>query len=234
MHLKNISVRSKLLLGFTLLIIPSLLVAYSGWNGIDSLNRRGERVEAIDLLGFQSRDMRIQGQAFALDDTPEQATQWSKSIDLFAGQLESVAKGSKVQRNQELTQQAQESLQRYRALQRDRVALSVEQTKSREVGTKIGDDLTDLIRTLVATQKDAEHPTAQQQLSQLFAASQRMRLELRSYRAAPNANQEQRVRQSLEQTQAELKQVESFVPTEQFQLLQGGIQGYVQYFDRLV
>lgn len=99
MHLKNISVRSKLLLGFTLLIIPSLLVAYSGWNGIDSLNRRGERVEAIDLLGFQSRDMRIQGQAFALDDTPEQATQWSKSIDLFAGQLESVAKGSKVQRN---------------------------------------------------------------------------------------------------------------------------------------
>ncbi|MDT3721156.1 methyl-accepting chemotaxis protein [Pseudomonas oryzihabitans] len=234
MQLKNISVRSKLLLGFILLIIPTLLIAYSGWNGIDSLNRRGLRVEAIDLLGFYSRDMRIQGQAFALDDTPEQATQWLKSIDLFAGQLESVANASKVKRNQELTRQAQESLQRYRALQRDRVALSAEQTKSRDAGGKLGDDLTERFKTLAATQKEAEHPTAQQQLSELFAASQRMRLESRSYRAAPSANQEQRVRQSLDQVRAKLKEVESLLPTDQFQALQGGIQGYAQYFDHMV
>ena len=234
MQLKNISVRSKLLLGFTLLIIPTLLVAYSGWSGIESLNRRINRIAAIDLLGFYSRDMRIGSQAFALDDTPEQATEWLKSIDLFASELDSVAKASNVRRNQELTQQAQESLKRYRALQQERVALSAEQTKNRNTSILAGDDLTERLKKSMDEQKDTGHPTVLQEFNQLFAASQRMRLELRSYRAAPNAKQEQRFRQSLDQVRVALKEVESFLPKEQFKALQDGIQGYAQGFEQLV
>jgi len=229
MQLKNISVRSKLLLGFTLLIIPTLLVAYSGWSGIESLNRRSTRIESIDQLGFYSRDMRIESQAFSLDDTPEQATQWLKVTDLFAGELQRIGAGSKVKRNQELTQQAGELLKRYRALQQSRVSLSAEQTRSRESGAKIGDDLTQRLKALLHAKQETEQADAQQQLSELFAASQQMRLELRSYRAAPSANQEQQVRDSLEQTRAELKDVTTFLPADQFQALQAGIDNYALY-----
>ncbi len=234
MQLKNISVRSKLFIGFTLLIIPTLLVAYSGWSGIEALDRRSSRIESIDQLGFFSRDMRIEGQAFSLDDTPAQAAQWLKVTDLFAGELQSIAVGSKVTRNQELSRQAQEVLKRYRGLQQTRVSLSTEQTSSRESGTEIGDDLTERLKTLLHAEQEAEHQAAQQQLSELFAASQKMRLELRSYRAAPSASQEQRVNQSLGQTKAELQDVVTFIPAEQFQALQSGIEAYARYFEKQV
>ena len=234
MQLKNISVRSKLLMGFTLLIIPILLIAYSGWSGIDSLNRRSTRIESIDLLGFYSRDMRIESLAFALDDTSTQATQWLKATDLFASELQSVATGSKTPRNQELAQQAQELLKRYRALQQDRVSISTEQAESRQDGTKIGEDLTERLKALLDAQKDAQNPEAQRQFSELFAASQRMRLELRSYRAAPSANQQQRVSQTIVQAQTQLKNVTAYLPVQQLQALEGELEAYAQYFDQQV
>ncbi len=234
MQLKNVSVRSKLFIGFTLVIIPTLLVAYSGWSGIESLNRRSMRIESIDLLGFYSRDMRIEGQAFSLDDTPEQATLWLKAADRLATELQDVAAGSRTPRNQELAQQAQKLLEHYRALQQERVRLSAEQTKSREGGAKIGDDLTERLKALLHAQQAAEQVAAQQQLSELFAASQKMRLELRSYRATPNAAQQQRVNQSIDQTRAELQDVVSYVPAEQFQAVQGQIEAYARYFAHLV
>lgn len=234
MQLKNVSVRSKLFIGFTLVIIPTLLVAYSGWSGIESLNRRSTRIESIDLLGFYSRDMRIEGQAFSLDDTPEQATLWLKAADRLATELQDVAAGSRTPRNQELAQQAQKLLEHYRALQQEQVRLSAEQTKSREGGAKIGDDLTERLKALLHAQQAAEQVAAQQQLSELFAASQKMRLELRSYRATPNAAQQQRVNQSIDQTRAELQDVVSYVPAEQFQAVQGQIEAYARYFAHLV
>ncbi|QDD90835.1 methyl-accepting chemotaxis protein [Pseudomonas oryzihabitans] len=234
MQLKNISVRSKLFIGFTLLIIPTLLVAYSGWGGIESLNRRSARIESIDQLGFYSRDMRIQGQAFSLDDTPEQASQWLKVTNLFAGELQSIGAGSKIPRNQQLTQQAEELLKRYRALQQTRMSLSAEQSKSREGGAKIGDDLTERLKTLLHAQQETEQVAAQQQLSELFAASQKMRLELRSYRAAPSAAQQQRVNQSLDQARTELQDVVTYVSAEQFQTIQDLIEAYARYFAQQV
>ena len=234
MQLKNISVRSKLLMGFALLIIPTLLIAYSGWSGIDSLNRRSTRIESIDLLGFYTRDMRSESLVFALDDTPAQATQWLKATDLFASELQGVATGSKQPRNQEITRQTQELLKRYRALQQDRVSLSIEQAKSRQEGTKIGEDLTERLKALLAAQKDAQKPEAQQQFSELFAASQRMRLELRSYRAEPSASQQGRVSQSFIQVRAQLKEVAAYLPEPQLQTLQDELQAYDRYFDQQV
>ncbi|MDQ7913774.1 methyl-accepting chemotaxis protein [Pseudomonas sp. 102515] len=234
MQLKNISVRSKLFLGFTLLIIPTLLIAYSGWGGIESLNRRSGRIESMNLLGFYSRDMRIESQAFALDDTPEQAAQWVKSTDRLAAELQSVAASAKAPRIQNVLQRAQEQLKHYRALQQDSVDLSAEQTKSRETGTQIGEQLTDRLKSLVGAQREAALPEAQQQLSELFAASQRMRLELRAYRASPTANQQQRARQSFDQVHAELKNVAAFLPAEQLQALQGQIEAFAQYFEHRV
>jgi len=230
MQLENISVRSKLLLGFTLLIIPTLLIAYSGWNGIESLNRRSTRIESIDLLGFYSRDMRIQSLTFALDDTPEQATQWLKAADRLATELQSIAAGSRTPRNQELTRQAGELLKHYRTLQQTMVNLSAEQAKSREGGTKIGNDLTERLKTLLQAQQGA----AQQQLGELFATSQQMRLELRAYRATPSATQQQRVNQSLDQARAKLRDMATDLPAEQLQALQGQIEAYARYFAQQV
>ncbi|MEH3021429.1 MAG: methyl-accepting chemotaxis protein [Pseudomonas oryzihabitans] len=234
MQMENISVRAKLFIGFALLIIPTLLIAYTGWSGIDSLNRRITRIEAIDLLGFYSRDMRIESQAFALDETPEQARRWLDSADRLVSELQNIAAGSRIPSTQALTRQAQDLLQRYRALQQERVALSTELTTSLEAGARIGDDLTERLKTLLGAQDDAEHPEAQRQLSELFATSQRMRLELRSYRANPSASQEQLARQSLDLARTRLAAMASVLTAQEFEALQDGLQGYVQYLDRQI
>ncbi|WP_259469662.1 MCP four helix bundle domain-containing protein, partial [Pseudomonas savastanoi] len=45
--LNNISVRSKLVLGFALVIVLTVLIALTGWTGISSLSERSERIADI-------------------------------------------------------------------------------------------------------------------------------------------------------------------------------------------
>jgi methyl-accepting chemotaxis protein len=57
--LANISVKSKLTLGFGVVLALTLLITATGWSGLNSLISRGEKISAISLLSDSTRDLRI-------------------------------------------------------------------------------------------------------------------------------------------------------------------------------
>lgn len=79
--LGNISVRSKLVLGFTLVILLTVLIAFTGWSGIVSLSERSERTADIGKLSTLTRDMRIARLSFTINYDAERASNWLKAYE---------------------------------------------------------------------------------------------------------------------------------------------------------
>jgi len=57
--LGNVSVRSKLALGFALVLALTILIAVTGWTGLTNLGDRGEKLTTIARLNEVARDVRI-------------------------------------------------------------------------------------------------------------------------------------------------------------------------------
>ncbi|WP_256592564.1 methyl-accepting chemotaxis protein, partial [Pseudomonas sp. GV047] len=79
--LSNISVRSKLILGFVLVIILTVLIAFTGWSGIKILTERSERVADIGKLGALTRDMLIGRLSYTISYDAERAATWLSAIE---------------------------------------------------------------------------------------------------------------------------------------------------------
>ena len=57
--LANTPVRSKLALGFGLVLLLTLMIAFTGWTGLDSLISRGDKLASISEVNNATRDLRI-------------------------------------------------------------------------------------------------------------------------------------------------------------------------------
>ncbi|WP_277961942.1 methyl-accepting chemotaxis protein [Pseudomonas sp. RIT-To-2] len=58
-HLGHISVRRKLILGFGLVLLMTLLTTSTAWTGLDALINRGDKLNTIAHVGDLTRDLRI-------------------------------------------------------------------------------------------------------------------------------------------------------------------------------
>ncbi len=79
--LLNIAVRSKLLLGFTLVIVFTVLVAFTGWSGIQTLSQRSEKIADIGKLGTLTRDMLIGRLSYAINYDADHAASWLVNLE---------------------------------------------------------------------------------------------------------------------------------------------------------
>ncbi len=78
--LTNMAVRSKLVFGFTLVIALTVLIAFTGWVGINNLSQRSERVGEIGELGTLTRDMLIERLSYTISYDAEHAAIWLSAI----------------------------------------------------------------------------------------------------------------------------------------------------------
>ncbi len=65
--LANTPVKNKLALGFGLVLLLTLIIAATGWSGLDSLISRGEKLASISEVSNATRDLRIARTAYELD-----------------------------------------------------------------------------------------------------------------------------------------------------------------------
>ncbi|RDS87460.1 methyl-accepting chemotaxis protein [Pseudomonas fluorescens] len=79
--LMNSTVRCKLLIGFSLVIALTLLIALTGWRGIVSMSERSERVSEIAKLSTLTRDMRIARLIYSQDSDDANAAIWLKAYE---------------------------------------------------------------------------------------------------------------------------------------------------------
>lgn len=79
--LKNVSVRSKLLLGFSIVLSLTAIIALTGWSGLDKLKDSADRLTAIQNLKEKIRDVRIARLSYALTLNTENATTAIQELD---------------------------------------------------------------------------------------------------------------------------------------------------------
>ncbi|MBD8614229.1 methyl-accepting chemotaxis protein [Pseudomonas putida] len=79
--LTNLSVRSKLALGFTVVIILTILIAWTGWRGTASMSERSERITDIAKLSTLTRDMRIARLVYTQNSDDANAASWLKAYE---------------------------------------------------------------------------------------------------------------------------------------------------------
>ncbi len=85
--LLNITVRSKLILGFTLIIVLTVLVAFTGWSGIQMLSQRSEKITDIGKLGTLTRDMLIGRLSYAINYDADHAANWLVNLENLESHL---------------------------------------------------------------------------------------------------------------------------------------------------
>ncbi|MFJ2684326.1 methyl-accepting chemotaxis protein [Pseudomonas sp. NPDC087342] len=112
--LGDISVKAKLVLGFTLVLILTALIALTGWFSVAGLSKRGETLSDISKLNEMARDMRIGRLTYTLNPNTETAATVVNLFDVIDQHIGTL--GSHMKTSDDLLQveQARRALKSYR------------------------------------------------------------------------------------------------------------------------
>ncbi len=204
--LSDLSVRSKLMLGFSLLIGMILLVAYTGWKATETLRDRSERIEDIARFSTLARDMRIERLVYLLTPSDTQAEKWSSALGKSETQLKAIIPNFDSAANRALLSESDAILKRYREFYNQVVAATRERESARAVAATSAEAInTNLLRLAEITNSDAGSFTERQQLTSVFIAVQRMRVAFRAYASAPTKESENTVRSAISNVVEQVK-----------------------------
>nr|WP_057422771.1 methyl-accepting chemotaxis protein [Pseudomonas amygdali] len=196
--LSNMTVRAKLLLGFSLLICMVLSMAYTGWKATEVLRDRSERIGDISLFSSMARDMRIERLVYFLKADDAQAAKWMAALERTELQLKTIAPRFNSAANVALLQEAETTMQRYRSFYDQAVGATRNREKLRIVAAAAAESANELL-IKIADSANAENGVVEERrrLTLLFISVQKMRTSFRAYTAAPNTNAEETVRQAI-------------------------------------
>ncbi|MBX8570488.1 methyl-accepting chemotaxis protein [Pseudomonas cichorii] len=178
----NMTVRSKLVLGFTLVIIFTVLIALTGWRGISSLSERSERVSDIAKLTTLTRDMRIARLVYAQNSDDANAATWLKAYDNLNSHLAYLRQILDSEINIPHVKNATAAMTVYKGFYNDVINATHAREASRAVLGSNSDDASEALQRLDALAYSPEGTSAQQDaIRQAQALFQKMRFDVRGY-----------------------------------------------------
>ncbi|GFM88725.1 methyl-accepting chemotaxis protein [Pseudomonas cichorii] len=200
----NISVNMKLALGFGLVLIFTALLALVGWNGLDKLIYRTDRIGDITELGNKLTVLRVARLQYMLADGDDTAAQNVQTqLDTFKNTRQSILKNFTNPANAKLLERLGDQLNAYeKLLNQMRTAYRNSATVRAEMGVTAAraSDLISAINESVV-KMDASDP-ARSDLLQLIASArmdvQLVRYEVRGYTGNTTEKTEQAAFQQLE------------------------------------
>ncbi|RMW08646.1 Methyl-accepting chemotaxis protein [Pseudomonas amygdali pv. tabaci] len=196
--LSNMTVRAKLLLGFSLLICMVLSMAYTGWKATEVLKDRSERIGDISLFSSIARDMRIERLVYFIKADDAQAAKWMAALERTELQLKAITPRFNSEANVALLQEAESTMQRYRRFYDEAVGATRDREKLRIVAAASAEAANDLLLKIAdSANSEAGKFQERQKLTLLFISVQKMRTSFRAYTASPNISAEGTVRQAI-------------------------------------
>ncbi|MDE1167272.1 MAG: methyl-accepting chemotaxis protein [Pseudomonas sp.] len=146
--LGNISVRAKLTLGFAIVLALTVLIAFTGWQGLSSLSDRGDKLAEISKLNEQARDLRIARLSYTLKPDGEHASGVVKSIDILDRHVDDVRAQLETPESLRWVDQADRALDQYRAHFKDfsqAIGVAGSEDKSRQAQDALNTDIASLL-----------------------------------------------------------------------------------------
>lgn len=196
--LSDLTVRTKLCLGFGLLILMILLMAYTGWKATDVLRDRSDRIGDISKFSSIARDMRIERLGYLLKPNDAQASKWAAELERTERQLSSIFPNFNAPNNVALLKEAEATMRIYRGFYDQTIEATREREQLRSVaGASAEVANSALMRIADAANSENGNADDRQKLPALFISVQKMRTSFRSYTASPNKDAEDIVRQAI-------------------------------------
>lgn len=180
--LMNITVRSKLVMGFALVIVLTLLIALTGWTGILSMSERSERVSDIAKLSTLTRDMRIARLVYSQNSDDVNAASWLQTYENLENHLIylSGVLGSSV--NVPHVKTAMAAMKDYKEFYNGLISATHTREASRIIFGRNGDDAEEKLQKLNLMSNSVESNSAQRALMiRALTLFQKMRFDVRGY-----------------------------------------------------
>ncbi len=232
----NLGVRTKLSLGFSLLVAMILLVAFTGWRATLSLADRGDRMRDIATFSSMARDMRIERLVYFVSATDEQAGKWLAALDKTETQLRTVSPNFKSPQNQAFLREAGTLLQQYRGFQQQAVTATREREAARATASASAEALTQSLQRLWGVANaDGARSEDRQTMVALSMGVQRMHTGFRSYIAAPSKTSEAAAIKAAEDVQSSLAALKaSALPSAMVQQLATELDAYNSHVQQVI
>lgn len=178
----NMTVRSKLVLGFTLVIIFTVLIALTGWTGISSLSERSERVSDIAKLTTLTRDMRIARLVYGQNSDDANAATWLKAYDNLDAHLAYLREILDSELNIPHVKTATAAMTVYKGFYNDIINATRIREASRAVSGSAADEGLEVLLRLATLSNSPEGTSAQRDaIGQALTLFQKMRFDVRGY-----------------------------------------------------
>ncbi len=180
--LSDLTVRSKLILGFTLVIALTVLIALTGWTGIVSLSKRSETISDIAKLSTLTRDMRIARMNYTENSNDSAAASWIKAYESLDSHLTYLSGELDSELNTPHIRTAITAISNYKEFCKNLINATQDREASRAVfgnnGEKAGERLQELNALANSVEGTAAQRTSMLQALTLF---QKMRFDVRGY-----------------------------------------------------
>ena len=238
--LVNLSVAKKLIAGFGLLLIMSVLMFSAGWYALSNLSYRMDRMSAVNQLMQHLSDMRLARAAYLQSNGEEKAAaELKQQIVTIEQNLADLRGYFMTQENQQKIAQMDEALGNYQALIKDMEGAYQQIASSRNLRRSSGDQalasLDKLDSYVSSDTQDVERTYARYkvvktiQMQFLFA-----RFETRAYSYSGKTDQYQSTLDAIDKTLANLQPLRatlSDAPPALFQEMEQSIRTYRDTLD---
>lgn len=187
--LLNIAVRSKLLLGFTLVIVLTVLIAFTGWSGIQTLSQRSEKIADIGKLGTLTRDMLIGRLSYAINYDADHAASWLVNLENLEKHLVFVRSVLISESDAPHLEAASSALKQSRDFYNDIIRATAAMVASRAAAGRQAEIANNALSDLDDFANSSEGNIAQRAATaQALSLFQKMRFDVRGYTYSLNAD----------------------------------------------
>ncbi|TFZ34262.1 methyl-accepting chemotaxis protein [Pseudomonas syringae] len=209
--LLNIAVRSKLILGFTMVIVLTVLVAFTGWSGIQTLSQRSEKIADIGTLGVLTRDMLIGRLSYAINYDADHAASWLVSLENLESHLVYVRSVLVSESDAPHLEAATTALKQSRDYYNDIIRGTAAMVANRAAAGRQAEIATDALNDLDDFANSSEGNIAQRAATaQALSLFQKMRFDVRGYTYSLNAETKKVASSSVATTIGYINNLEGF------------------------
>lgn len=232
--LLNIAVRSKLILGFTLVIVLTVLVAFTGWSGIQTLSQRSEKIADIGKLGTLTRDMLIGRLSYAINYDADHAASWLVNLENLESHLVYVRSVLVSESDAPHLEAAASALKQSRDYYNDIIRGTAAMVANRAAAGRQAEIATNALNDLDDFANSSEGNIAQRAATaQALSLFQKMRFDVRGYTYSLNAETKKVAGSSVATTIGYVNNLEGFdLQANTVKTLQTSLNAYLDAISR--
>ncbi|KJK08951.1 chemotaxis protein [Pseudomonas sp. 5] len=211
-HLGNVSVNRKLGIGFGLVLLLTLSITLTGWQGISGVTNRGDTLGSISQLLEATLELRVARQAYQLKGDEASAQNLNNALAALDRQLQQVDQRIVLPDNQRRIEQQKDAARQYRQGLAEVEKAAQQRQASRQILGSSADQATTLIAEVEKHLLSGSDLNLFNSVVEAGKLLQQARFQVRGYTYSGKAEFQQTALDAIDQASTQLKTLAEVLP----------------------